>query len=309
MNKIIGVLILILLGFGAVGQQKTISITIDDIPNTSKFQIDGNRAELLDRLDSMNIPFAIFINENKVYQKGSLEHNKDLLARWIAHEKSTVGNHSFSHFRYSEVGFERFIEDVQKGLELTDSISSHYGKSINFFRFPFNDLGKDSVQQVQIRKYLKDQAFEIAPFTVESSDWMFDTVYKYYLEKGEYEKAEELGDQYVAKTMELLLFFERLGNEIYDRSISQIYLCHDNSINADFLPKLVQELGKEGYEIVGFEETLKDPVYNQEDNYYQKWGISWFYRWMKTQKERVEWMKQEPELTELQKLYDQVVGN
>ncbi|WP_057936783.1 polysaccharide deacetylase family protein [Algoriphagus resistens] len=306
MNRIIVLGIFIFLGYGAFGQQKSISITIDDVPNTLKFHDDGFRSVLLERLDSVDIPFTIFINESRIFQNEIAEKNKMLLVRWIAHRNSSIGNHGFSHLRYSEVGFDRFVEDVQKGSVLSDSIASHYGKSIGSFRFPFNDLGKDSTQQVQIKEYLKASDGQIAPFTVESSDWMFDSVYCYYLEKEEYEKAKELGELYVAKTMELLSFFEGMAEEIYGRPISQIYLCHDNGINADYLPELVSALRNEGYEIVGFEDSMKDPVYSQDDKYNQKWGVSWLYRWMQTQEERVQWMKQEPDLTEIQQLFEKV---
>lgn len=257
----------------------------------------------------MDIPFTIFINESKLFQNEMAEKNKMLLVRWIAHRNSSIGNHSFSHLRYSEVGFDRFVEDIQKGLVLSDSMASRYGKPIDSFRFPFNDLGKDSIQQGQIREYLKVSGEQIAPFTVESSDWMFDSVYCYYLENGEHEKAQELGELYVANTMELLIFFEGMAEEIYGRPISQIYLCHDNEINADYLPELVSALRYEGYEIVGFEESMKDRVYSQEDRYYQKWGMSWLYRWMQTQEERVQWMKREPDLTEIQQLFEQGGGS
>ncbi|WP_297337578.1 polysaccharide deacetylase family protein [Algoriphagus sp.] len=306
MKKIVWLSFCVFLGLKTYGQQKSISITIDDIPNTEKFQQDGFRSVLLDRLDSLDIPFTIFINEKKVFQTDFLDKNKNLLARWIAHENSTPGNHGYSHLRYSEVGFDDFVQDINKGLKLSDSIAMLHDKSMDSFRFPFNDLGKDSVQQAQIRSFLKFVGDRIAPFTIESSDWMFDSVYRYYLENGEEEKARKIGESYVTKTLELVRFFEEMAAEIYHRPISHIYLCHDNVINAAFLDDIVSELSQEGYSIVPFEDSLKDPVYDQEDNYFQKWGVSWLYRWMDSQEERVGWMKKEPDLTEIQRISEHI---
>lgn len=298
-----------LLCIGAKGQQKTISITIDDVPNTQKYRDDGFRSIFLDRLDSLDVPFTVFFNESKVFQNESIKKNIELLERWIAHQNSNLGNHSFSHLRYSEVGYARFIDDIQKGEKLSDSLAILHKKSIDSFRFPFNDLGKDSLQHVHIKAYLSDRGDEIAPFTIESSDWMYDAVYRYYLEIGEHDKAKKIGQLYVIKTMELLGFFERMAVEIYGRPISHIYLCHDNSINADYIHHLVSALRIDGYQIVSYDESLLDQVYRQEDNYFQKWGVSWLFRWMATQNERVHWMKQEPDLTEIQQLFDQLQQN
>ena len=63
-------------------------------------------------------------------------------------------------------------------------------------------MGKDSTQHFQIRAYLKSKNYTIAPFTVESSDWMYDAVYRYFLENGELERAGDIGKLYVNKTIE-----------------------------------------------------------------------------------------------------------
>ena len=167
-------------------------------------------------------------------------------------------------------------------------------------------MGKDSTQHCQIREYLKSKDYIIAPFTVESSDWMFDTVYQYYLNNGDTEKAQAIGEQYVNKTMEVLNFYGTMADTIYNRPIKQIYLCHDNAINAEYLTEIISRLNQADYEIVSFEESLTDPIYDQKDTYYKKWGISWIYRWMGTQQERVKWMRLEPDLSQLQITYDNI---
>ncbi len=111
------------------------------------------------------------------------------------------------------------------------------------------------------------------------------------------------------KTIELVLFFENVARSVYNRPVSHIYLCHDNSLNADYLGEIIRRLQAEDYRITSFSESLKDPVYEQENTYYEKWGVSWLYRWMDTQKERVGWMKKEPDLTEIENLYEKINSN
>ena len=287
-------------------QQKSISITIDDVPNTTKYEKDHFRPILLSVLDSLKVPFSVFINEDKIYKTTWLDKNKELFETWVKNEHAIIGNHTYSHSRYSEVGFENFVKDIEKGDSLTKLYAAKYNKELKFFRFPFNDMGKDSTQHIQIREYLKSKDFSIAPFTVESSDWMFDMVYQYYLNNGDTEKAKAIGKQYVDKTLELVHFYDRMATSLYRRSVQHIYLCHDNAINADYLAEIITKLKQADYKIVSFEESLKDPIYKQKDTYYKKWGISWLYRYMDTQEERVKWMKLEPGISKIETLYNQI---
>ncbi|RUA27957.1 MAG: polysaccharide deacetylase [Bacteroidetes bacterium] len=306
MRKHLFIILFSVLAHLGFAQQKSISITIDDVPSTTKYRKDHFRPLLLNVLDSLKVPFTIFINEDKIYKTEFIVKNKDLLEQWIKNSEAIIGNHTYSHFRYSEVGFKSFVKDIEKGDSLTELYAAKYNKDLKYFRFPFNDLGKDSTQHIQIIEYLKSKDYSIAPFTVESSDWMFDTVYQYYLNNGDTEKAKAIGEQYVDKTIELLNFYERMATSIYKRPIKHIYLCHDNAINTDYLVEIISRLKQADYRIVSFEESLTDPIYTQKDTYYKKWGISWLYRYMDTQEERIKWMKLEPSLSEIEKVYNKI---
>ncbi|MFT5228284.1 MAG: peptidoglycan/xylan/chitin deacetylase (PgdA/CDA1 family) [Flavobacteriaceae bacterium] len=95
--------------------QTKIAFTIDDVPNTKKFQSDNYHSILLKNLDSLNIPITIFVNEGLIYKTDSVSKNLELLDNWAKREYITLGNHTFSHSRYSEVGFDRFEDDLIKG--------------------------------------------------------------------------------------------------------------------------------------------------------------------------------------------------
>lgn len=66
--KLIFIGIFILTSVTAFSQQKAISITIDVVPNTAKYQKDNFSPSLLNVLDSLKLPFTIFINEDKIYK-------------------------------------------------------------------------------------------------------------------------------------------------------------------------------------------------------------------------------------------------
>jgi len=305
LNKI-NIVVLFLLVCQVVFSQKRVAITIDDVPNTSLYEKENYSSALLKKLDSLFIPVAIFINEGHIYKGGSIHKNVELLTKWSKREYITLGNHTFDHSRYSITPIDSFAIQVNKGEYISRELSKKYNKPLQYFRFPYNDLGKDSLQQVKIKSFLNEKHYQITPFTIESVDWMYNYVYKYYLKKGKYSIAKKIGLQYVNKTLEFFEFFESLSQNEYGREINQIYLCHDNKLNADFLPILVNELKRNTYQFISLDEALTDDIYKQSNQYYKKWGVSWFYRWKTSQKARVAIMKQEPSTKMITELYEKI---
>lgn len=286
--------------------QKTVSITIDDVPNTRQFEKDSFQSVLLDRLDSMDIPVAIFINEGLIYQTNEVVKNFGLLNDWVKNDIITLGNHSYSHARYSEVDIDSFQIEIERGEAITKALAERHQKPLKHFRFPYNDLGKDSIQHKAVKDFLKSKNYRLTPFTVESSDWMFSFLYNYYLDKNKTKEAQRIGEEYVKMTLEVFQFFETLSQEQYGRNIRQIYLCHDNALNAKYLPVLVDTLKEKGYTFNSLDKALEDSIYLQQDNYNKKWGVSWFYRWMKIHKERIAIMREEPEFKSILEEYERV---
>ncbi len=286
--------------------QTKVAVTIDDVPNTYKFRKDQFVPKHLNALDSLNIPITIFINEGRIYKTDSVSLNFRLLDEWCQRDYVTPANHTFAHSRYSEVGLDSFIVDIEQGAIITKELAKKYGKTLDQFRFPYNDLGKDSSQHKAIQQYLDNNNYYSTPFTVESSDWMYNFVYRYYLENNQVDSAKFVANNYIEQTLNLFKFYDSLAVETYDRKVDHIYLCHDNEINADYLSVLTDSLSLRGYQFSSLIDVLEDPIYSQKDVYYKKWGISWFYRWMPDADLRKKWMLSEPELNFIYKAYQRL---
>ncbi|OJJ14422.1 hypothetical protein BKI52_42320 [marine bacterium AO1-C] len=302
MKKLIGLVLLVWIHQATIAQLQ-VAITIDDVPNTRQA---GYSSKLLAQLDQMNVPATIFINESKVYSLKNPGANVQLLADWIKAAPITLGNHTFSHLRYSKVGLKAFQKDITRGAHLSKELGHLYKKDIKYFRFPYNDLGNDSLQHQQIKAYLKAEKYTLAPFTIESSDWMFSYLYEYYLEKGKKQEAVRVGKAYVKATLDYFTYFENLANGLYKRPVSHIYLCHDNPLNADYLPQILSALQARRYGFISLEEALKDEIYAQKEQYYKKWGVSWIYRWIKDTRYRSGLMNREPNIGAIFKEYQKV---
>ncbi|MCL3779504.1 polysaccharide deacetylase [Prolixibacteraceae bacterium JC049] len=305
MNKFLLSLALMLLSH-FTWAQVNVAITIDDVPSTKKFQRNHFQPKFLNQLDSLNIPVAIFINERNIYSTDSVTRNFDLLNQWISKSYTTLGNHTFSHARYSASELEDFTADITKGESITRELAKKYKKALKYFRFPYNDLGKDSLQQHQITTILKQKNYISTPFTIESSDWVFNYLYEYYIGQNNIIEAQRIGQAYVNTTLAYFKYFSQLAEKQYGRSIDQIYLCHDNSINADYLSIIVQKLKEKNYSFVSLDKAMQDKVYQQKNNFYKKWGISWFYRWMTDNGEIKRCMNNEPDIMPIYKEYQQV---
>lgn len=298
--------VLYLVGSCSLIAQNKVAITIDDVPNTLIFENDNYESKLLQNLDSLQVPVAIFINEGLFFKTDPLAKNILLLDRWVKSDWTTLGNHTFGHSRYSTSGLEVYMTEIIKGEAITRELARKYNKELVHFRFPYNDLGKDSLQQAEIKAFLNQHDYRITPFTIESSDWMYNAVYEYYLNNDQYLKAQKIGNDYVDKTMEYFDFFENLSREKFDRNINQIYLCHDNALNRDYLPTLIKRLEARHYEFISLDEALKDEVYLLPNHYHKKWGFSWFYRWMSDKEERKNTLQSEPSTEGIYKQYQRI---
>jgi peptidoglycan-N-acetylglucosamine deacetylase len=285
--------------------QKKVAITIDDLPNHTYMATD---TKFLNVIDSLQLPVCVFFNGKLLHNQDSVQAQK-IFNNWVSRSYVTIGNHTFSHPWYSESEFESFTADIEKNERVINEYISPFNKECKYFRFPFNDLGKDSAQNARIKQYLSNKNYVITPFTIESEDFAFNAIYENYLKNNETIKADSIGQLYVTKTMEFFSYFEELTKQLYGRPISHIYMCHDNMLNAKYFSTIVKNLNNNGYRFVSLDDAMKDDVYSSSDKFYKKWGISWIYRWVADASYRTELMKKEPDNLAVERLYLQLQTN
>ncbi|MGC3943052.1 MAG: polysaccharide deacetylase family protein [Chryseolinea sp.] len=286
--------------------QKKVSITIDDVPNSRLYKSEGFRSRLLHMIDSMKLPVAIFINEVRIFDVDEADKSLNLFDEWLASPNVIPGNHGYQHRMYSNEGIDSFQIDVLQGEAITTPLAKRYGKNENYYRFPYNDLGKDAAQHKQAADFLKTRNYIITPYTVHSDDWLVTQLYEYYKSHGRTKDAERIGQAFVDFTLKNFDYIESITDKKLGRNVSQIYLMHDNLLNADYLDDLLSALVKRGYTFITLDEALKDPVYKQQDYYEQRYGISWVYRWIKDEKQRMQLMKAAPDSDAFEKELSQV---
>jgi len=297
--------------------QKThyVAITIDDVPLTSwpdetplKIKRAANE-KLLNVFISRKIPVALFINESTLTGKEQAERIA-VLKQWLDHPLVTAGNHSYSHANFNTSTRSEFEEQIVKGEVITKELLKKTGKPLKYFRFPFNATGKDSASRAAMEVFLMKKGYISVPYTIESQDYLFNSLYQQALDNHDQDKADGIGKAYIAHTLTVFDYFESFSQRHYGRSIAQIYLCHDNQLNADYMETLLKEIGKKNYQCKSLEEVLKDTIYKQTDYYAGEYGFSWVYRWEKNVATRKQMMRAEPELDKkLQEEYELSINN
>ena len=283
--------------------QREVAITIDDLPVVSLFTtMKAKRAiteKILASLTTYAVPAIGFVNERKLYTDGRVDAEKVvLLQQWLA-AGMELGNHAFAHQDYHLISFDEFAKDIEKGETTTQQLLAAQGNELVYFRHPYLHVGNSPEKKAQLEKYLKAHGYKVAPVTIDNQDWVFARAYDNALLAKDSTLAREIGATYVAYMVEVFAYYEQQSTVLFDREIKQTLLLHANTINSDYLDKLLAMIQKRGYAFISLDEALQDEAYSSADNYTGNGGISWLHRWALTQGKQGEFFKGEPEAPKL----------
>lgn len=104
-------------------------LTIDDSPSTRS-------DDLVDFLEERDVPAIFFCRGDR------LENNATSMVRAVE-RGMVIGNHAYSHQRYSEISYEEMVEEIQKTDAIIDNIygMANVERPGKYFRFPHLDRG------------------------------------------------------------------------------------------------------------------------------------------------------------------------
>lgn len=262
---------------------RTIAITIDDLPVVSTRRDLKNRQEitkkLLGHIKKAKVPAIGFVNENKLYEGDKRDELQiDLLRMWLD-AGLELGNHTFSHRSADAISVKEYQDDIIRGEIITKELLKAKGREIKYFRHPFLQTGSDMAVKTAIYKFLSDHDYAVAPVTVDNADYIFSRAYDIAFDKGDKKLLKQVGDAYVPYLERKLEYWERQSVKLLGREMSQTLLIHANFINSDYFDDLAAMLKKRGYKFISLEDALKDQAYRLPDNFTRRAGISWLHRW------------------------------
>jgi peptidoglycan/xylan/chitin deacetylase (PgdA/CDA1 family) len=274
---------LISLSVTAQKTQRTIAITIDDLPVVAKNSNLQTRREitrkLLKHITKAKVPVIGFVNENKLYKDGKLVPEEvDLLKSWL-NAGLELGNHTYSHLSLHDNSPENYEADILKGEIVTKQLLAEKNRKIKYFRHPYLWTGLSLEIKNGLGEFLSEHNYTIAPVTIDNSDWIFARAYDNAVEQKDSKLKRQIGAAYVPYLAAKMDYWERQSTKLFEREIKQILLLHANSINSDYLDDIIKMLKKRDYKFVTLEDALKDEAYKLPDEFVKRNGISWLHRW------------------------------
>jgi len=266
----------------AAAQTRTVALTFDDLPavrTKDSVEAQSITRNILDALKKHHAPAIGFVNEKTVQDLGSGNGSR-LLAQWIE-QGLDLGNHTFSHADLNDLTLEQFQQEVATGEESIRPLLASVGKKPRFLRFPYNHTGDTKEKHDSVAAFLKQSGYRVAACTIDSEDFLFNSVYVQMLANGDAAAADKLRTQYLAYTAVEIDYYTSLHKKIFGREIPQIMLLHANRLNADLIDNVLAIFEEKQYRFVSLEDAQSDPAYATPDTFISKFGPMWAYRWAK----------------------------
>jgi hypothetical protein len=262
-------------------------LTFDDLPYVAAGYSDtisrGNKitAELLESLALHRAPTTAFVNESKLYIDDQTEARIGLLERWVEYG-AILGNHTYSHSDLNDLTVAEFEQEIVDGEPVTSRVMALRTPYQRFFRHPYTHTGDTEDKKSQIIAFLHERDYQIAPYTIDSQDYIFNRIYLDAKQAKNNELAGRVQDAYVDFVVSATEFAERISVEIFGDEIPQTLILHANDINAVSLGDLLDRLVERGYGFVNLTDAMQHPAYHTTDKLVTSFGASWLWRWTKS---------------------------
>lgn len=278
--------------------RRFVAVTFDGLPVAGGSELTPAERltvtqRLLGTLARVQIPAVGFVNEYQLHgfdrDPGLLPDpdGVDLLRMWLdaGHE---LGNHGFALVDLNAESVDAFESDVVNGAAVIGDLSEQAGRPLRYFRHPYLHTGPDARTRDQVKQFLAESGYRIAPVTVENDDEVFDAAYRCALARGDAVLMRHVLTEYLSHSERAFARSERLAYKLFGRRIRQVLQLHANVLNADALDGLARLLIRRGYSFVPLDEALEDPAYRSPDRYAGPASLTWLSRWAITRGEKSE---------------------
>jgi len=262
--------------------QRTVAITIDDLPFVSRDRAlataQAGTARLLKALQEARVPAIGFVNESKVHAAGERDARAALLQQWID-AGMALGNHTFTHADFNQKTAQWFADDVLHGEVLWRPMMEKAGKRELWLRHPFLHTGGDAGKRADFEGFLASRGYRVAPVTLEHSDWWFASLYDRLMARGDTANAERVKAASLTYLDTMLDYHEWLARRLFGRDIAHVFLMHANTLNSLTMCDLLERFRRRSYRFVPIEAVMRDSAYQTEDRYNGTDGMVWQHRW------------------------------
>ena len=277
--------LLFLTALAAQQPNRTVAITIDDLPAVA-VSASGDWTQVTERLlatlRQYQVPALGFVNERKLYVDNALDSSRvGLLSAWLraGHE---LGNHTFAHRGAHQTPLAEYLDGIGQGEIVTRELARRAGRPFRYFRHPQLHTGRTLAYRDSVNRFLAAHGYVVAPVTVDNQEWVYALGYVRARDRGDTALMRRVVEHYLRHLDSAFAYSERLSRTLFDREIPLVLLLHANELNADHLHTVLQRLKTQGYRFVALDQVLLDSAYRSPDRYVGPMGMSWLIRWAET---------------------------
>ncbi len=284
------------LSFGASAEsprdRRTVAITFDDIPIATSIQGEAREAlaiqtnrKILKVLKRHRAPAMGFVNEGGLgpQDPGTLS----ILESWN-HGQFELASHGYSHADANQLDLASIEREIVDGEKIMTPLAEKAGRSIRFFRFPYNHLGETDAKQAGVYALLAKHGYTLAASTIDTSDYIFNTAYVRALDERDRKNQKAIKRAYLDHTREQIAYYAALNARVLGYEPPAIMLLHVNQINAATMDAQLDVFEDAGYEFVSLAEAQADPAYAAPPEKATRFGPMWGYRWARDRGIRVD---------------------
>lgn len=260
-----------------------VAITVDDLPTHGQLPTGTTREDVAKKILSIfkkhGVPDAVaYINMGKVEVKNE---SFPVLQMW-KDAGYTFGNHTYLHEDINVTS----IADYEKAIALNEPGLKKLSGDNNWktFRYPYLREGETLEKRNAIRKYLKDNGYQIAQVTIDFEDWAWNDPYARCFDKKDKKAIKWLKKTYLQNANDMLDRAEVLSKSLFKRSVPHILLLHIGAFDAEILDQTLTNYKKMGVEFITFAEANRDEVYSIDPGIAAKYGSELTYQVMQSRK-------------------------
>lgn len=254
-------LLLLPLAAQAASPARELAITIDDVDvnadDTSGMSLDQRNQAIIDTLSRAGIKAAVFVCGMRVDNEAGRRHLSAL-----SEHGHIIANHTYSHFEYSNVGFDTFSKDMLRGEEMIRG----YPGFRKLLRFPYLKEGQTVKQRDEMRRFMQEHGYANGYVTIDASDWAIDARLRRQLKDRPKSDPKAYRDFYLEHMIGRAEYYDGLARKIVNRPVKHTLLIHHNLLAALFLGDLITQLKVHGWQVIDASEAYQDPIYRKAPN-------------------------------------------
>ncbi len=236
-----------------------IALSFDDAPfhSSAHFKSADRTAELIKQLKKLNIPPVMIF---AAPCRGKDTSISVLQLKTYVDAGHLIANHTCSHPRLDDVGYDQFTKDIAHGEKLLSPLMSGQ----KFFRFPYLNESNEVSLRDQVRAYLNKHQYRNGYVSIDTYDYLFNEKINKAKNNGkiiDYKKVEAL---LVTHIIESINFYDDLAIKTVGYSPKHVLLLHEMDATVLSIESIVNEIRMKGWKIINIQEAYSDKIYMEQ---------------------------------------------